>query len=159
MVSKFGLFVCGLAFAINFSSCTYAPRNTKIDQTYNARQMAVGVSQTEGGGITSTTSEDDGITSSNNTVGDSTKSQQDNWNAIKSTDKISNHSQVIKALNYVTIGSTRGDVARIHGTPEKIMNYETLEQEWWYYGYSTIVFKRGLVYEWNDADGNLKIKI
>ena len=28
-----------------FASCTYAPRNTKIDQTYTARQMAIGVTE------------------------------------------------------------------------------------------------------------------
>ena len=36
------------------ASCTYAPRNTQIDQTYSARIMAIGVSE-KSGGITSTT--------------------------------------------------------------------------------------------------------
>ena len=41
--------------ALFLVSCTYAPRSTKIDQTYTARQMAVGVTSQPNGGITSTT--------------------------------------------------------------------------------------------------------
>lgn len=46
-----------LLITLTASSCTYAPRNTQIEQTFSARIMAIGVS--DKGGITSTTHEGD----------------------------------------------------------------------------------------------------
>ena len=58
--------------------------------------------------------------------------------------------------NFITIGSSKKDVARIQGTPSAIdvMSYT----EMWRYQYSTITFRDNKVIEWNDISGILKVR-
>lgn len=110
------------------TSCTYAPRTTKIDQTYNARQMAIGVTSQPNNAMVSTTIlEDDEAVPSHNPA----------------------------HPNSVTIGSSKNDVARIQGTPTTIA--DCLDEEWWWYGSSYIVFKQGAVKSWNQGGGALNV--
>lgn len=161
-----------------FSSCTYAPRSTSIDNTYNARQMAVGVGDQPKDSMTSTTVESEVS---------STTEQQSNTPVIENTPRVDqetggswsnpeqieqlrqkkiaesepmtpSHMETSSAKTYLTIGSTKKDVARIQGTPSSIMNLEAIGKEWWYYGSSIIKFTNGRISEW-DNYGGLKVKI
>ena len=160
------------------SSCTYAPRSTSIDNTYNARQMAVGVGDQPNDSMTSTTVE--------NEVS-STTEQEPNPPVIENTPSVNQETggswlnpeqieqlrqkkiaesepvtpsrmETSSAKSYLTIGSTKKDVARIQGTPSSISKFEYLDKEWWYYGTSIIKFKNERISEW-DNYGNLKVKI
>jgi hypothetical protein len=134
------------------ASCTYAPRSTKIDNTYNARQMAVGVGDQTKDAMTLTTSEDNRSASEPRLVGlrDARTAQ------IERT--ANNLQPAIGESNYLTIGSTKSDVVRIQGTPNEITKFDVLGEEWWYYGTSKITLKNGRVHEWNNY-GRLKVRM
>ena len=53
--------IIAILAALALASCTYAPRSTKIDNTYNARQMAVGVGDQPQDAMTSTTYQGDAM--------------------------------------------------------------------------------------------------
>lgn len=55
----------------------------------------------------------------------------------------------------ITIGSSKSDVAKIQGTPTTIA--DCLDEEWWWYGNSYIVFKQGAVKSWNQGGGALNV--
>lgn len=55
----------------------------------------------------------------------------------------------------ITIGSSKSDVAKIQGTPTTIA--DCLDEEWWWYGSSYIVFKQGAVKSWNQSGGALNV--
>lgn len=160
-----------------FSSCTYAPRSTSIDNTYNAKQMAVGVGDQPKDSMTSTTVENEAS---------STTEQEPNPPVIENTSNVNqgtgtswpnseqieqlrqkkiaesepmtpSHMETSSVKNYLTIGSTKKDVARIQGTPSSISKYGVIS-EWWYYGNSIIKFKNERIDQW-DNYGNLKVKI
>ena len=151
MVLKFGLFVCGLAFAMHFSSCTYAPRNTKIDQTYNARQMAVGVTSQPNSEMTSTTTLEEVPAS-----GDAIPSSQQHLATYPEI----RLPELASQPNFITIGSTKNEVARIQGTPKTIEDLSIINEETWHYGdYNRIQFKYGLVSGWNNSNGKLKVRM
>ena len=151
MISKFGLFVCGCVFAMQFASCTYAPRNTKIDQTYNARQMAVGVTSQPNGAMTSTTTLEEVPAS-----GDAIPSSQQH---LATYPEIRVPELAIQS-NFITIGSTKNDVARIQGTPITIEDLSIIDEENWHYkDYNRIKFKNGLVSGWNNSNGKLKVRM
>ena len=62
---------------------------------------------------------------------------------------------------YFTRGSSQDDVLHAQGTPTEINSYQGLGEETWTYGrLSTVAFSLpdGLVTEWNNYDGNLKIQ-
>ena len=61
--------------------------------------------------------------------------------------------------DYFTRGSTQDDVLHAQGTPEGIDRYEASRKEVWSYGYSQITFSLpdGVVAEWSNRDGNLKV--
>jgi hypothetical protein len=65
------------------------------------------------------------------------------------------------AADFITIGSTKADVARIQGTPRRVDNsFNTIGIETWGYGgYDRIEFKNGRVNEWNNSSGFLKVKM
>jgi hypothetical protein len=150
MVSKFGLFVCGLAFAMHFSSCTYAPRNTKVDQTYNARQMAVGIDNQESIPIKETTHEE--IVPP---LGDSQYATP-----LRLVGKVSNEFNDTSACasDFLTIGSSKKDVARLQGTPSRIVDFGSTS--WWYYGDSRIDFNsRDQIESWDNSDRNLNLRM
>jgi hypothetical protein len=160
MVSKFGLFVCGCVFATHFSSCTYAPRNTKIDQTYNARQMAVGVTEQSQESMTSTISEEESIAEGDisHASSESTSSrdgyQQVSYPSLSSSDK----RLLVPTPDFITIGSSKSDVVRVQGTPTRLTDL-TYSGDVWDYGYSSITFDtRDKVKEWSNT-GNLKVKM
>lgn len=53
------------------------------------------------------------------------------------------------ATMYITLGSTKEQVARIQGTPSTILRLSSTEI--WYYGASSITFDDGVVTEWNNS--------
>lgn len=59
--------------------------------------------------------------------------------------------------NYYTIGSTKGTVIRIQGTPTSITGPSGYEE--WSYGLSDIIFVYGKVKSFNNFEGNLHIRI
>ena len=159
MISKFGLFVCGCLFAMHFSSCTYAPRNTKIDQTYNARQMAVGVTEQSQESMTSTISEEEAIAegdiphASSESTASRDKYQQVSYPSLSSY----NYRPQVFSQDFITIGSSKGDVIRVQGTPTHIFDYSSGDT--WYYDVSRVSFDTNdRVKSWSN-DGKLKVKM
>ena len=145
--------------ALFLVSCTYAPRST--NQTYTARQMAVGVTSQPNGGITSTTTVEE-VPASGDTI---TSSQQHlaTYPEVRVAELASKPTisrAISSASNFITIGSTKSDVVRIQGTPTKIADLSFINQEMWNYGYyNRITFKNGRVSEWNNSDGKLKVRM
>jgi hypothetical protein len=145
--------------ALALASCTYAPRSTKIDNTYSARQMAVGVGDQTKDAMTSTTSEEP-VTP----PGDNRSSSEPRLVGLRDArtapfERTTNNLQpAIVESNYLTIGSTKSDVVRIQGTPNTITKFDSWGEEWWFYGYSKITLKNGRVHEWNNH-GNLKVRM
>jgi len=146
--------------ALFLVSCTYAPRSTKIDQTYTARQMAVGVTSQPNGGMTSTTTVEEVPAS-----GDTIPSSQQHLSTYPEVrvPEMANHPthgrNVSGASNFLTIGSTKNDVAIIQGTPTKVNEFGSLGS-WWTYGSSRIEFdSRGRIESWDNYGGNLKVKM
>ncbi len=142
------------------SSCTYAPRNTKIDQTYNARQMAVGVTEQPQESMTSTISEEEAIAEGDipHASSESTASR-DGYQQV-SYPSLSSHEKRIPvpAPDFITIGSSKSDVVRVQGTPTRLTDL-TYSGDVWDYGYSSITFDtKDKVKEWHNA-GNLKVKM
>jgi len=145
--------------ALFLVSCTYAPRST--NQTYTARQMAVGVTSQPNGGITSTTTVEEASAS-----GDTIPSSQQHLatypevRVAELASKPTSSGTVSGASNFITIGSTRNDVARIQGTPKTIEDLSIINEENWDYGYyNRINFKNGLVSGWNNSNGKLKVSM
>lgn len=145
--------------ALALASCTYAPRSTKIDNTYSARQMAVGVGDQTKDAMNSTSSEEP-VTPS----GDNRSSSEPRLVGLRDArtapfERTTNNLQpAIVESNYLTIGSTKSDVVRIQGTPNTITKFDSWGEEWWFYGYSKITLKNGRVHEWNNH-GNLKVRM
>ena len=152
--------IIAILAALAIASCTYAPRSTKIDNTYTARQIAVGMGDQPNGAMTSTTHEDQVPVS-----GDAQSKTQQTLKILNEEKlnqfeaKPQGQESVIGASKFITIGSTKNDVVRIQGTPTSINKYESLRQEMWHYGYSSITLKNGLVYEWSNRSSNLKVKM
>jgi len=61
-----------------------------------------------------------------------------------------------KSIQHFFIGSTREDVLISQGTPSSIETIEVLHEETWRYGPSKVVFKNGVVREY-DNRGNLNV--
>jgi hypothetical protein len=155
---------------ITLCSCTYAPKNTTIDNTYNARQMAVGVGDQPHDSMTSTTIEEEVAATPVPTPVPTTRPtptasnyapKQQNSNQSYRERRISElepYAITQPTYNFITIGSSKKDVARIQGTPTKI---EVLSDtyEIWSFQYATISFRNNKVIEWNDVLGSLlKVK-
>ena len=169
----------GLLITLFLASCTYAPKTTKIDNTYNARQMAVGMGDQPTGAMSSTIHEDEipigsqvsqpteatganGQTPDTSTGMPLARLEQMRQQRISGVDSGRN-TAINRAVveEYITIGSTKADVARIQGTPRRVDNsFITIDIEtWWYGGYDRIEFKNGRVNEWNNSSGFLKVKM
>jgi hypothetical protein len=140
-------------------SCTYAPRST--NQTYTARQMAIGVTSQPTRGMTSTTTVEEAPAS-----GDAIPSSQQHlatYPEVRVPELASTPTSsrsISGASNFITIGSTRNDVARIQGTPKTIEDLSIINEENWDYGYyNRINFKNGLVSGWNNSNGKLKVSM
>ncbi len=58
-----------------------------------------------------------------------------------------------------SIGTSKNVVLKIMGKPTNTLNSSFLNEEMWYYGISSITFKNGKVYEYNNVGGNLKVKL
>ena len=145
--------------AIFLVSCTYAPRSTKIDQTYTARQMALGVTSQPNGGITSTTTVEE-VPASGDTIPSSQQhlSTYPEVRVAELASKPTSIRAISSPANFLTIGSTKNDVARIQGTPISISAYSSCD--YWYFGYSSIKFDRnGRIQSWDNRGGNLKVKM
>ena len=146
--------------AIFLVSCTYAPRSTKIDQTYTARQMAVGVTSQPNGGITSTTTVEE-VPASGDTIPSSQQhlATYPEVQVAELASKPTSSRAVSGASNFLTIGSTKNDVVRIQGTPESIDTGYSWGDSWWF-GSSIIKFDRnGRIQSWSNYGGNLKVKM
>ncbi len=143
-------------------SCTYAPKNTTIDNTYNARQMAVGVGDQPHDSMTSTTIEEEVAATPVPTPTPTASNyapKQHNSNQSYRERRISElepNAITQPTYNFITIGSSKKDVARIQGTPSAIDVMAYIEK--WRYQYSTITFRDNKVIEWNDISGILKVR-
>jgi hypothetical protein len=171
--------VIALFTAILLASCTYAPKTTKIDTTYNARQMAVGMGDQPTGAMSSTIHEDESpagnqasqptqTTGPNNQASNTSPGmplarlelmRQRRISGVDNSPKVATSNA--PAADFITIGSTKADVARIQGTPRRVDNsFNTIGIETWGYGgYDRIEFKNGRVNEWNNSSGFLKVKM
>jgi len=54
---------------------------------------------------------------------------------------------------YITLGSTRDEVLLVQGTPSRV------EQDKWFYGFAEIRFKDGLLREYDNYFGTLKVRL
>jgi hypothetical protein len=156
---------------ITLCSCTYAPKNTTIDNTYNARQMAVGVGDQPHDSMTSTTIEEEVAATPVPTPVPTTRPtptasnyapKQQNSNQSYRERRISElepNAITQPTYNFITIGSSKKDVTRIQGTPSRISRYEYSGQEVWYYDYDSITFRNARVYEWSNLLGRLNVKM
>lgn len=140
------------------ASCTYSPRNTNIENTYNARQMAIGVTNTPQESITSTTYEEEPVAVGDGNTSDSHTSEVQDLSENKTSYSNNDQEPACATPTFLTIGSTKSDVVRIQGTPTTIIKFDMISEECWFYGYSNITLKHGRVYQW-DNDGNLKVKM
>lgn len=61
--------------------------------------------------------------------------------------------------NYFKIGSSENQVLDVMGDPDQINEFETMDEKWFHYGMSKVVFKSGRVKTYNNFDGNLKVKV
>ena len=166
----------GLFITLFLASCTYAPKTTKIDNTYNARQMAVGMGDQPTGAMSSTIHEDESpsinqasqptqTTGANNQASNGMplarleQMRQQQISGVDNSPKVATSNA--PAPDYITIGSSKADVARIQGTPRRVDNsFNTIGIEiWGYGGYDRIEFKNGRVNEWNNSSGFLKVKM
>lgn len=60
---------------------------------------------------------------------------------------------------FITIGSTKEDVARIQGTPTRINDFGYIGS-WWSYGNSKIEFDgKGRIEGWDNSDRNLRVRM
>jgi hypothetical protein len=146
-------------FALALASCTYAPRSTSIDNNYNARQMAIGVTEQSQDAMTSTTHEEEAIEEgdSYNTPSESTTSQEGDLQDSQSSYASQEQRPAVSAPNFITIGSSKSDVVRVQGTPTQIITWSWGDD--WYFGYSKISFDtHNRVKEWTN-NGNLKVKM
>jgi curved DNA-binding protein CbpA len=62
-------------------------------------------------------------------------------------------------VNYFSIGSTKNEVLQVQGNPTEINKYESMGEEVWSYGFSTVTFKNGKVNEYANTSGNLKVHL
>jgi hypothetical protein len=143
-----------LSFIASLSACTYAPKNTTVDNTYNARLMAIG-GDSASEGLTSTTHEDEQYQ-----VGDETRDTCNDQPEISNVQfALSNASKNHLQTRYLTLGSTKDEVARIQGTPTRIWDHGSAGS-WWEYGDSMIEFdSKGLIKAWNNQDKNLNVNV
>jgi hypothetical protein len=167
-----------LLITLFLTSCTYAPITTKIDTTYNARQMAVGMGDQSTGAMSSTIHEDESPTcnqdlqqtqaTTNNQASNTSagvplarleQMSQRRISGVDNSPKVATSNA--PAPDYITIGSTKADVARIQGTPRRVVNsFNSIGVETWGYGgYDRIEFKNGRVNEWKNSSGFLKVKM
>ena len=141
-------------FTLLIASCTYAPKTTLIDNTYTARQMAIGVGENQRDGMTSTIHEDDSVSES------TPEHEPSSANSKNRTKKVNNNHQISQSQpqrNVITIGSTKSDVIRIQGTPTSLNKYDSFGEEWWWYRTSYIKFKNSRVDSWGDHSGRLRV--
>ena len=133
-------------FALALASCTYAPRNTSVDNNYNARQMAIGVTEQSQDAMTSTIHEEEAIGEGDLQEAHSPYAPQ-------------KQKTTVSAQDFLTIGSSKKDVARVQGTPTKIHEFHSAGS-WWYYGDSKINFDwRGRIESWDNSNNNLKVRM
>jgi hypothetical protein len=59
--------------------------------------------------------------------------------------------------SYWTLGSDRGTVISLQGTPSRVMRYDALCQEVMYFGSSRVELLNGQVSSYDNNDGNLKV--
>jgi hypothetical protein len=64
-----------------------------------------------------------------------------------------------KQNSYFSLGSTHTHVIEAQGHPSRISKYESLGEETWDFGLSTIVLKNGHVKEYRNYNSNLRIKL
>jgi hypothetical protein len=146
-------------FALALASCTYAPRSTSIDNNYNARQMAIGVTEQSQDAMTSTTHEEEAIEEgdSNNTPSESTTSQEGDLQENHSSYVSQEQRPAVSTPSFITIGSSKSDVVKVQGTPTAIFDYSSGDR--WFYGGSVISFNaKDKIESWIN-NGNLKVKM
>ncbi len=143
-----------MIYFINLSACTYAPKNTTVDNTYNARLMAIGGDST-GEGLTSTTHQEEQYQEGEEPR--DTCNDQPEMSDVQFA--LSSAPKSLLQNRYLTLGSTKDEVARIQGTPTRIWDHGSAGS-WWEYGDSMIEFdSKGLIKAWNNEDKNLNVKV
>jgi hypothetical protein len=109
--------------------------------------MAIGVTEHSQDAMSSTIHEEE-------TLG------QGDFQETNLPDAFHEHQRIISSPKYITIGSSKSDVARIQGTPESIEDLSIIDQENWNYDYyNSITFKNGRVSGWTNSNGKLKVKM
>ncbi len=78
--------------------------------------------------------------------------QLDDQNTKKADRNMRNNSK-----DYFTIGSTEKEVLRVMGDPTSITKYSMMKI--YKYGLSSVTFEHGIITEYDNYSGNLKIKI
>ena len=149
-------------FALALASCTYAPRNTSVDNNYNARQMAIGVTEQSQDAMTSTIHGEESIGEgdSSNTPSESNTPQDEDLQESHSSYASQEQRPAVSAPSFITIGSSKSHVARIQGTPKTIDDLSIINEECWHYDYyNRINFKNGRVSGWNNSNGKLKVRM
>ncbi len=122
-----------------------------IDNTYNARQMAIGMGD-QRDGMTSTTYEDD----SGSDLQLNETPQSASGQVLKLQRNFQKRQPYPESF-FITVGSSKSDVVRIQGTPTSIIPVMGTT-EWWWYGTSYIVFEKSRVASWSSS-GNLRVKM
>ncbi len=57
---------------------------------------------------------------------------------------------------YFAVGSSMDEVTSVMGAPVRIAH--PLNEVWWYYGDSRVVFRDGMVFGWDNSSNNLKVR-
>jgi hypothetical protein len=111
--------------------------------------------------MTSTTHEEEAIEEGDrsNTPSESNSSQEGDLQESRSSDASQAQRPAVFGQEFLTIGSSKKDVARVQGTPTKIHEFHSAGS-WWYYGDSKINFDwRGRIESWDNSDNNLKVRM
>ena len=83
------------------------------------------------------------------------------WSNRSGNLKVRMQPQVTASVSYFTRGSSMDEVLQVQGTPTGTNIYESLGQEVWDFGRSTVTFdfKTKKVKEWSNRSGNLKVRM
>lgn len=58
-----------------------------------------------------------------------------------------------------TVGSKRDNLLKVQGTPTQIIRYDSLDQDVFFYGSSTVELRNGIVTAYNNLDKNLRVSV
>jgi len=65
----------------------------------------------------------------------------------------------VPSANPITVGSTESDVVAAMGTPSSVARYDSIKEQVWHYGSSSVTFKKNAVSTWSDHGKRLKVSL